>query len=201
MSIPEVIFGWQGAAVFVTVVGTIYTVHRNNRFKAAELLLSIEKEYSKHIHTLLMLENLDDYKAEFQRAIKISIYEIKDRLNPEESKAIDNLEAALRHFYVSTNVKSFGIDRGGINKLYAWYLRVLVTDIDDENVFIRPELREYIRRYWPKIYFWALLATVPWHVRIIKYFQIIPERLKVWSKAEWAAPPIEYRRISLRTRI
>ena len=72
-----------------------------------------------------------------------------------------NWEAALRYFFVCSNVRRFAIDGGATDRLSVWYLRVLVTDVDENGTCLRPELRKYIRRYWPQLYFWAPIASSP----------------------------------------
>lgn len=83
----------------VAALWALINFRRSNRNKAAELLLTIEKEYSRQIPALLQIENLADYKKHFAKAIKKSIYEECGPYTREESQAIDQLEAALRHFF------------------------------------------------------------------------------------------------------
>jgi len=196
---PSTIIEWMTlTALPLAGLWGLVNFHRSNRHKAAELLLVLEKEYEKHIPLLLKIENLPDYFKHFKEAIKIAIYEKEGPYTPAQSNSIDELDAALRHFFVCVNVRRFGIDGGAIDRLCAWYLRVLVTDSDEPNRYLRPELRTYIQRYWPQIFFWAPLASVPIHKRIIVYISQIPERIRVWKTGEWAAPPKSFLRAPLR---
>ena len=187
---PDTLAGWIG--IIATPLGALWallTFHRNNRSKAAEILINIETEYSRHIPTLLQLENMTDYSNIYRRALNISLYRVPGPYSPDESKAIDGLEAALRHFFVCANVRRLSVDAGAIDRLCAWYLRVFVTDRDEAGNIRRPELRDYIQRYWPSVYFWAQLAPEPWPKRAIIYLLQIRERVHYWWTGSWAKPP------------
>jgi hypothetical protein len=197
--LPFTIQQWVAmTALPIAGLWALIIYHRSNRQKAAELLLELEREYSKHIPVLLRIENLPDYDKHFRDAIKIAIYEKEGPLSNAQSASIDELEAALRYFFVCVNVRRFSIDGGAIDRLCAWYLRVLVTDSVEPEGYLRPELRTYIQKYWPQIYFWAPLASAPAYRRIFLYCGQITERFRVWRTAEWASPPKEYLRTPLR---
>ncbi len=196
---PDTLLGWVTLIAAPIAAGwALINFQRSNRNKAAEILLAIEKEYTVHIPILLKIENLTDYRKQFVRALKISTYDTQGPYSSDESKSIDELEAALRHFFVCSNVRRFGIDGGAIDRLCAWYLRVLVTDVDENGVYLRPELRKYVSLYWPQLYFWAPIASSPGFKRPWIYANQFIERFNNWRKAEWASPPADKRRVELR---
>lgn len=124
--LPDTLIGWVTLIAAPVAAGwALINFQRSNRNKAAEILLTIEKEYATHIPTLLKVENLTDYRRHFVRALQVSTYDAEGPYSNDESKSIDELEAALRHFFVCSNVRRFAIDGGAIDRLCAWYLRVL----------------------------------------------------------------------------
>jgi hypothetical protein len=197
--LPDTLIGWVNVIVApVTAVWALVSFRRSNRNKAAEILIAVEKDYSAHIPTLLKIENLTDYKNDYQEALRITVYEEDGPLSSAQSVSIDKLEAALRHFFVCSNVRRLGVDGGAIDRLCAWYLRVLVTDRDESGELIRPDLHKYIRLYWPQLYFWAPIASSPWFKWPFIYLRQAPERFSSWRKAQWASPPLDKRRVEIR---
>lgn len=184
---------WFGLAV--TVCGAMWALlsfRRNNRIKAAEILISIEKDYGSHIPVLLEIEDLNTYAKKYRYALFLVLEDKLAELTEDDNKEIQKLEAVLRHFFVCANVRWLSVDAGAIDRLCAWYLRVLVTDkqLDKDGNIVdkRPELREYIRRYWPTIYFWAPLAPEPVPKRLLIIIRQLNERRKSWWSGSWAKP-------------
>jgi hypothetical protein len=186
-ALRDAIMSHLGVAVTLfSAIWAIVIFRRNNRIKAAEILLNIEKEYSRHIPALLELEHLRDYDRMYRPALKIAVRESIAQYTSDQSAAINRLEAVLRHFAMCAHVRRLGVDAGAIDRLCAWYLRVMVTDVDENGHSIRPELREYIRRYWPTLYLWAPLAPAPWPRRLLIRCGQLNERLKFWWSGSWA---------------
>jgi hypothetical protein len=180
--LPSSIVGWATfGGLVLSGLWAILTFWRNNRIKAAEILLSIETAYSRHIGTLLKIEYMLDYEANFKAAVRKAAYDPNVVYDNEESAAINELEDVLRHFFMCSHVRRLHVDSGTVDRLCAYYLRVLCSES-------RPELREYIRRFWPTIYFWSDLAGKPWPRRmVIRVKQILP-RLKIWWSGSYAEP-------------
>jgi len=157
----------------IGAVWSFWVFSRNNRIKAAEILLQLEKDYSTHLETLLKMESSQEYDSLYKGAIQKQIENPLKELSKEERKNMDDLEAALRYFYVCAYIRELGVDSGYVDRLNAWYLRLLT---DKKH----PELREYVKRYWPSVYYWAPLAAKPWPKQLFIYTAQVPERLKIW---------------------
>ena len=171
------------AVIPVTIVAGLWgivTFNRNNRIKAAEILISLEKEYSTHIQTFLQLEYIYHYENIYETPIDITLK--GGRLNAEDSEVIDKVDKALRYLFVCANVRRLSVDSGSIDRLCAYYLAVVVNEEK------RPGLCKYVKYYWPTIYFWAPLAASPWPVRWWLILLQIPERLRSWWWPTYAMP-------------
>lgn len=120
-NVPQNFVAWLG--VIGAIIGAfwaIVTFRRNNRIKAAEILIGIEKEYERHIDTLLKVEHMADYDKFFRSALKKSIKPGVAEYSKFESGMINRLEAALRHFYVCSCVRRLSVDSGSIDRLCSW---------------------------------------------------------------------------------
>lgn len=171
----------------VVVIGGYWALHsfsRNNRIKAAELMLAAEKEYAQHIDVLLSIENMTSYNG-FWRGALSEASKGSPSLAPLQIENINKLEAALRHLFVSNSIRSLGVDAKSMGKLHAWYLNVLVTDASNGKLR-RPEMREYIKLYWPTVYFWAELNGLPFPKRLQKLIAQVPDRIALY----WQSPQI-----------
>lgn len=172
-------------AAITIVIGGFWALHcfsRNNRIKAAELLLSAEKEYARHIEVLFSIENMTNYDREWRDALRKAING-SPNLTRRQIKNFIKLEAALRHLFVSNSLRSLGVDVNSMGKLHAWYLNVLVTETCN-GTLRRPEIREYIKLYWPGVYFWAEQNGLPFPKRFIKILGQIPLKLDIY----WNGP-------------
>jgi hypothetical protein len=85
-------------------------------------------------------------------------------------------------------VRRLRVDSRVLDPMCAWYLRVMCDPKE------RPELREYIRRYWPTVFFWSDLAGLPWPRRLFRFVKQIPRRCQFWWAGQLAFP------VTLRTR-
>src|SRR5689334_3362568 len=63
----------KALAVLVGAGWALLTFSRNNRIKAAELLLNLEQECRAHIDTLLKIDYLPDYSRYYADALKKSV--------------------------------------------------------------------------------------------------------------------------------
>lgn len=172
---PSTFAGWVAplALLAATIVG-LRSFIKNNRIKAAEIVLAIENGYSQHVPVLLKLEYIEDYRKCFQPALEAALADGTPEYEKEESNAIDDLERCLRFFVVCSAVQRLRVDAGTVDRLCSYYLRVLYTPDT------RSELWQYIRRYWPVIYFWAPLAGKPFPKRCVIHLRQLPERVRFW---------------------
>lgn len=178
--LPDTVYGWVLlGSPLIAALWAVSTFRRNNQLKSAEILANLEKDYSKHINTLLDLENLSTYEVFYRPYIKKALSKRESNLAVVNCPKIIRLEAALRHFYVCCSVRKLGVNLRAIDALCAYYLTVFV---DKKN---RRHLSLYVRRYWPTVYFWAPLAITPWPMAIWIYLKQIRERFKFWLKPPW----------------
>jgi len=123
------------------------TFGRGNKLKAAELLSSLEKEFTPLVPTLLQIERKADYEREFMSGVvKSPCYVPFDK---KEACVMNRFEAVLRLFHLFHHVKELGINRSAVDGLCSYYLKVFI-DAD------RPEISAYLSAYWPRVYTWAL---------------------------------------------
>jgi hypothetical protein len=162
--------------ILVVVVGApwaLVTFRRNNRIKAAELFLKLEDECHQCLPTLLKLESLDDYKETYKAALAKSIPSGPRQYTRPQSNAIDEVEKVLRHFHACYHVRRLGVDAGALDRTYSYYLKMCVSDQ-------RSELRDYLKHFWPNVFFWAQCIGEPWPKRVyIRAKQAWP-RTHVW---------------------
>jgi len=180
---------WTAVTAIFGGLWAIWTFARSNRTKAAEILIDIEKAYGTHIPTLLAIESVETYDGRFKNALAIELGWKTGTKSSQERRDLKKLESALRHFFVCGNVRRLSVDAGSINHLCAWYLYVMVMDkAEGARVVKRPELRAYIRRFWPSVYFWAALAYQPLPKRMLVYLSQVPERINYWWTGSFAKP-------------
>lgn len=185
---PASVLDWATlVGVIVAAPWAIVTFRRSNRIKAAEIILALEASYKEHIDTLLQIEYLDEYIKIFKPALERMLSGAPS-LTPQQSKAIDKLERVLRYFFSCVHVRRLRVDSSALAPMCAWYLRVMCDSQE------RPELREYIRRYWPAVFFWSELVGLPWPRRVLRFTRQIPNRCQYWWVGQWAFP------VTLRTR-
>jgi hypothetical protein len=187
-NLPDTLLGWLTlTGVVVGALWAVYTFWANTRSKHAELLLKLEENYRNHLPTMLRLEYLREYKASvlpaLQRANSTSDTSDRDEVGytESESKAIDSLELVLRHFLMAGHLRDLGVARSSIDRSHSYYLRLFVND--DHK-----DLRVYLRRYWPTVYFWAGLAGRPWAIRGVLFVAQVPQRLRVWVLSKGSEP-------------
>lgn len=169
------------AAVALGAFWAIVTFNRNNRIKAAEIILDIEGKFKKHIETLLQIEYSHDYEQRYKTAISKSLAEERIQFSACESASINRLEDALRHFYSCAYLKRLGVDAGTLDDACVYYLGILCSEK-------RPELLAYIQRFWPSIYLWSQLCKKPWPKRVVTHLKLMPQRVRAW----WAGPSGNY---------
>lgn len=171
----------QGLVAIIAGCWAILTFIRNNRIKAAEILIRIEKEYYLHVETWMKIEFESDYQEYYSQALKKAIGDSSDPYTPEEDKEIANIEKALQLLFVCLNVRRLGVDSGAINRLCSYHLRLIVKrDEQDPSQYVRPELNQYVRRYWKTVYDWAETVGYPWPKRIGKVIRRWPSQLRYW---------------------
>ncbi|WP_439644152.1 hypothetical protein, partial [Gemmatimonas sp.] len=69
-------------------------------------------------------------------------------MRKKEDRALKELESALRHLHICWHVRGAGSHARAIDDAYRYYLQLVVSDK-------RPELRDYVQRFWPNIYQWG----------------------------------------------
>ena len=178
---PDTLAEWfTTVAVVVGAPWALITFRRNNRIKAAELMLKLEDECKQCLETLLKIEYLPDYKATFKAALAAAGPTGRGRVTATQSTAINNVEKVLRHFHACYHIRRLGVDAGALDRAYSYYLSMCISDD-------RAELRSYIKYFWPNVFFWAERVGHPWPKRAyIRARQTWP-RIRVW----WRGSPGE----------
>ncbi|MCB0713167.1 MAG: hypothetical protein KDD67_12625 [Ignavibacteriae bacterium] len=120
------------------------TFRRNNRIKAAEILLKIEDEYKVHVQTFFEVEYSPSYMRKYYPALQMPT-----SLSDEGIEALTQLEKALQFLYVCESVRRLGIDNGAIDRLCQYHIGILAGNNED-----RRDLKEYVKKYWPSIWNW-----------------------------------------------
>lgn len=155
-------------------VWALITFRRNNRIKAAELLLKLEEECRQCLPTLLNLEYPVTYTQRYKAALATAVQDgAEAEYSPAESDAIDEVEQVLRHLHTCRHVRHLGVDAGALDDAYSWNLKLLVSGQ-------RPELGAYANRYWPNVFFWAERVGEPWPRRALIQLRQVRPRLAVW---------------------
>jgi hypothetical protein len=175
---PELATKWRD---FITVVALVLgglwalrTFRRNNHINAAELVLDLEEKYGKHKAMMLAIEQLGTYQKDYSAVLEEAMND-NAILAPKTLEKIEEIDKMLRFFYICYRVKRLGVDAGMVDHMCAYYLPILASPK-------RPELRAYIKKYFPTVYFWAPLAGRPCVVRSFVRVTQIKERLAVWLK-------------------
>ncbi|MBK6940541.1 MAG: hypothetical protein IPH13_10120 [Planctomycetes bacterium] len=159
----------------VLIIGGAFALSQywhSQKVKAAEFLLTLEKEYAPHMKVLLRVEYDETYNNILRIPITKQIVAPAMRLNREESDVIDELESALRFFFTSRAIMELRVDIGYIDRMNAYYLRKLRS---------RPEIAKYMEMYWPALYFWSELIARPWFRRWPIYCSQIRARFKNYA--------------------
>lgn len=172
---PNTLATWVTViAVCAGALWAIYTFTVTNRAKAAEVLMSVERGYNEDIqNTLIAIEYIRTYQDQFVPAIRVALNTVGNSYEPDESDTIDRLERALRYFSLCAQLNRLHIDRGGIERLCTYNLRLLCSER-------RSELCSYVRIYWPAVSFWAELAGKPRAVKLCIWVTQIPARFDLW---------------------
>lgn len=165
-------------ALIVGAAWSLWVFLRNNRVNTAELLLQIETQYSQLLPALLDYEFTDRYLSKLLPALQKQTARPPKPLNEEELARLEALDRLLRFFVVCARIRRLRVDAGYIDRLNAWYLIVLTNPN-------RPELVEYVRRFWPTVYFWSLEAGQPWPKRLLTRLATLPTRIAMW----WRGAP------------
>ena len=92
-------------------------------------------------------------------------------LTKVESEAIDDLEAALRHFALCLHISRLGVGRRSMEELCSYYLQVF---------WDRAELRAYLAVYWPSLYYWSQFAGRTAPQRLLRRVALLITRLRTW---------------------
>jgi hypothetical protein len=159
-------------AVAVGAPWALVTFRRNNKIKAAELLLKLEEECKKCIPTLLKLEYLEDYERIYQKAL---VESLKSPAHYEggDGAHIDEVDTVLRHLHACYHVRRLRVDVGALDRTYAYYLSIFASQS-------RPDLRKYTERFWPHVLFWAETAGQPFPKRLYRSVMQTGRRLLKW---------------------
>jgi hypothetical protein len=178
------------AGAFLALISAVVLYRTNNRIKASELLISLEIEYKEHIKVVTEIEFVKIYDSKYKPYLEKDPKDLK----PEDIEIGIQLESAIRYFYLCSKIGKLGVTNGHIQFMSAYYLRVLVYEVKkeaswkarlnpcNEEKYKRPELRNYMYKYWHGVYFWAPHARRPWPARIFIYIRQIPFRLRFWFK-------------------
>lgn len=179
------------AGAFLGLILAIVAYRTNNRIKASELLISLEREYKEHIKIVTEIEFMEIYDSKYKPYLEKDPKDLK----PEDIAIGIQLESAIRYFYLCSKIGKLGVTNGHIQFMSAYYLKVFVYEtkkgtswLVNLNPYIkdkykRPELRNYMYKYWHGVYFWAPHARRPWPARIFIYIRQIPFRLGFWFKS------------------
>jgi hypothetical protein len=152
------------------------------------MLINLEKRYGELQENMLAIEDLAEYERSMKAAVIKALEVGSVRYTDKESAAIDKLEKVLRHFYLCWAVRRLGVDAGTLSKMCGWYLRVIVCDEDKDGRIRRPELRNYVMKYWPSLYQWALMISVPFPLRVWRRIRFLPSRLRSWWSGSAVRP-------------
>jgi len=175
-SLPVGLSKWaELAAIVIAAPWALITFRRSNRIKTAELILDLEEECKEHVKTLVALECSEDYDRDFKRALEKSL-QTKPHYTEKQDDSIDKVEAMLRHLHTCYHVRRLGV-ANELDNTYRYYLKLCVSDR-------RPELRDYVKYFWPNIYFWAQAAVEPWPKRFLPVIKQLPDRVGIW----WLGP-------------
>ncbi len=178
------------AGAFLGLILAIVAYRTNNRIKASELLISLEIEYKEHIKVVTEIEFVKIYESKYRPYLEKDPKDLK----PEDIEIGIQLESAIRYFYLCSKIGKLGVTND-IQFMSAYFLRVLVYEVKkeaswkarlnpcNEEKYKRPELRNYMYKYWHSVYFWAPHARRPWPARILIYIRQIPFRLGFWFKS------------------
>ncbi len=159
-----------GLAV-ATGLWTVWVYYRNSRVKAAELLHTLEKEYTSHLDTFSILDNKADYDEKLKASLQKQIVIPPVKLEPDELEYMQKLDAAIRFLFLSLTIKRLKLDWGYIERLNAYYLRKLRKYED---------LSKYVEMYWPQVFFWSQLAGRPLPKKCVIYICQLKPRLRAW---------------------
>jgi len=181
------------AGAFLALISAVALYMTNNRIKASELLISLEKEYKEHIKVFSEIESIQIYDLDYKPYLA-KVNKDKVELNQDEIEFGIKLELAIRYLYLCSKIGKLGVTKGHIQFMSAYYLKVFVYEVKkdaswkarlnllDEEKYKRPDLRDYMYKYWHGVYFWAPHTRRPWPARIIIYIRQIPFRLGFWFK-------------------
>ncbi|MEI7924361.1 MAG: hypothetical protein WCJ40_20830 [Planctomycetota bacterium] len=170
------------------------TYKRNLRIKAAEILISLEKEYNTHVAVLVEIENSTLYNLKYKQYFS-RINNHRYKLTEDEMKLVISIESAIRYFFLCSKLGKLGVDKGHIRYMSSYYLRVLVFETKEnlrwherldpfnEKKYVRPELRKYMFKYWPSVAFWAPHSRRPWIARFCYYIGQSPYRFMNWLES------------------
>lgn len=163
-------------AAIIAACWAILTFVRNNRIKAAEILLQIEKDYCLHVETWLRIEAVHDYREFYAGALSKAMNKNPPPYTVSEDQAIASVEKALQLLFVCLNVRRLGVDSGAINRLCSYHLRLIIEKD------VRPELCRYVQKYWGTVYYWADVVAYPGPKRIGRRMRQWLDRLTYWWK-------------------
>jgi len=163
-------------------VWAVTIFQRDNKTKFADILLKLEAKFNgEPLRILLALEYYHDYKNQYEPSLKAIVHNPRCKLDPNQSKAIDNVEQVLRFFLQCYHIRMLGIKKRSIDQAYCQYLRLLIGgDQDAHSPPARKHLTNYVITYWPRIYLWAEIAAKPWPKRFWIRITQIPIRIEYW---------------------
>jgi hypothetical protein len=164
---------------------TLVAFRRNNRIKAAEILLKLEEECRACLPTLNALEDAATYTKTYEAALESAIDHSPKRKRQWTARnlgatstanrpnPVEEVDRVLRHLHACYHVRRLGVDAGALDRAYTFYLRMCISED-------RRALRNYVRHFWRNVFFWAERAGKPWPKRTAIYVRQVGPRLVHW---------------------
>ena len=91
------------AGAFLALISAVVLYMTNNRIKASELLISLEKEYKEHIKVFFEIESSYIYDLKYKPYLT-KIMEGDGHLNQDEIEFGIKLELAIRYLYLCSKI-------------------------------------------------------------------------------------------------
>lgn len=187
----------SAAAAVIGGIWALLSFEHSRRVKTGELLAGLENGVNSSLNTLLRIEDSAAYAEHLAiplwKSLALtdeppSFAQYVSGFSPEESQEIAKLEAALRHLHICRHIRGAGSHARSIDAAYQYYLQLIVSDK-------RPELRDYVRRFWPSLHYWGKRFELNrwqriWlgfdrrYEKIVKWFKGTPQPLSTVSYGE-----------------
>jgi len=153
-------------ALLVSAIWGYFLFRKNNKIRAADLLIKLEDDYRKHIPVLLRVEYAID-KELVDSIIKVYAHQ---PLFPKEDKLIEEFESCLRFLYQTYILHRKKLDLALFNQAHIYYLYKICNGE-------KSQINRYIKDYWPSIYRWFLSISLPFYYRAFLLPLILNEHL------------------------